>query len=276
MKDLGLGDIRISDLLGIKDKTMKRKLAIIIFSIFFVVGLVGTFWGTQIAEAASSLWSSCPRGEVNCVYPGECRSYIDTNGDRICDRSQPAPVAVIAAVKPAVTTTPAATTAAKPAVTAAPAPATSTLVVSGPASAALAVTTSTTSIPTSEATPEAAASETITLKHSYYFVPVFLVLAILYALTWILSNQKIIKTLTHRKIWNFVLLISMAISALLGLFLILNIDFNWNVSLPFNMLFWHVEAGIALGAIGAFHIFWHWRYFVKFLKPTEKASASPA
>lgn len=101
-------------------------------------------------------------------------------------------------------------------------------------------------------------------------------LAALYALTWTLAARKIIKTLMHRKIWNFVLLISMIISALLGLFLILNIDFDFGISMPFDMLFWHVEAGIALGAIGTFHIIWHWRYFAKLLKAGEKPTGSPA
>ena len=247
---------------------MKKKLTIIIFSILFVIGLAGTFWGTQIAEAASSIWNSCPRGEVNCAYPGICRSYIDTNGDRICDRSQPAPaVAAVIAAKPVVTATTAA------------APIPSTLVISGPASAALVVTPSTTTLDTVQTASDevdTAASPAITLKHSYYFVPVFLGLAILYALTWLLANKKFIKTMTHRKIWNLVLLFSMVISALLGLFLILNIDFNFGITLPFNMLFWHVESGIALGAIGAFHIFWHWRYFVKFIKPVEKSAGTLA
>ncbi len=247
---------------------MKRKLATIIFSILFVVGLAGTFWGTQIAEAASSIWNSCPRGEVNCVYPGICRSYIDTNGDRICDRSQLAPnVAEVIAANPLVTTT-----------IAAAVPITATSVISGPTSTALMITPSTTTLTTDQTASNAIDTETspaITHKHSYYFVPVFLVLAIFYTLTWFLANKKFIKTMTHRKIWNLVLLISMVISALLGLFLILNIDLNLGITLPFNMLFWHVESGIALGAIGAFHIFWHWRYFVKFIKPVEKSTVSP-
>lgn len=246
-----------------------KKLAIILFSILFVVGLAGTFWCTQIAEAASSNWNSCPRNRINCKYPGKCDLYIDTNGDRICDRSQSAPAAV--AVKPSITTArPIATPATKPAGTTTKAPtpsATAILVISGPLSAPLAVNTTTT---------DSAASPAITLKHSYYFVPVFLGLSILYALTWLLANKKFIKTITHRKIWNLVLLISMVISVLLGLFLILNIDLNFGITLPFNMLFWHVESGIALGAIGAFHIFWHWRYFVKFIKPVEKSAGTLA
>jgi hypothetical protein len=241
---------------------MKKKLVMILFSLLLLIGLAGTFWGAQIVEAASGVWNSCPRGQVDCAFPGKCRLYIDTNGDSLCDRSQSDPAASAAGTGTD-----------------------STSVISGPISTVLAVTA--TAAPESAAAVNAdtavvdsaapsAASQVVGLKHSYYFVPVFLVLAVLYALTWTLAARKIIRTLTHRKIWNFVLMISMVVSALLGLFLILNIDFNFGISLPVNMLFWHVEAGIALGVIGAFHILWHWRYFAKLLKAGEKTAGSPA
>jgi len=239
---------------------MKTKLAIVIFSLLLLVGLAGTFGSAQIVEAASSIWNSCQRGEVNCPYPGECHSYVDTNGDRICDLSQSDPSA-------SVTTEAAA----------------SSSIISGPDSADLSVSTAvapaavtpTASAAVTDTSAAAAGAQAVKLKNSYYFLPIFLVLAVLYALTWALAAGKIIKIALHRKIWNFVLLISMIVSALLGLFLILNSDFNFNISLPLNMLFWHVEAGIALGVIGAFHIFWHWRYFAKLLKSGEKSVGRP-
>jgi hypothetical protein len=36
-------------------------------------------------------WDDCPHGEVNDPYPGDCARYVDTDGDGICDHSQPAP-----------------------------------------------------------------------------------------------------------------------------------------------------------------------------------------
>lgn len=36
-------------------------------------------------------WNNCPFGLEDDPYPGECKRYIDTDGDGICDRSQPAP-----------------------------------------------------------------------------------------------------------------------------------------------------------------------------------------
>jgi hypothetical protein len=50
------------------------------------------------------------------------------------------------------------------------------------------------------------------------------------------------------------------------LFLTLNLEFDLNITLPVNMLFWHVEASIVMGIILVFHIIWHWKYFVKMVK----------
>jgi hypothetical protein len=251
---------------------MKKIMVLGLIAFLLGIGIAGTFWGTSIAEAASGVWNSCPRGEVNCQYPGKCRSYIDTNQDSICDRSQSAPTQVAS--------------------TPSQASAAGTTVVSGTTGTAAAAVSSS---PTSDvsSSPTAASLNTVaggeisefnTLtvetktsvsKRSYYFLPILLALGLLYSLTWILSHKRILSSVFHRRIWNLVLLVSTMISALLGLFLIMRIDFNINLTLPFNMLFWHVEAGIALGIVAVFHILWHWRYFAKMLKagsPVEKTA----
>jgi len=33
-------------------------------------------------------WGECPFGNINDPYPGSCYRYTDSDGDRICDRSQ--------------------------------------------------------------------------------------------------------------------------------------------------------------------------------------------
>jgi hypothetical protein len=226
---------------------MKKKVLLISGLILLLVGLAGTFWGSSIAEAASGIWNSCPRGEVNDTYPGDCRSYIDTNKDSICDRSQS---------NPALKTTTASS---------------SNSVSNLNASSSLGSVSTISGSAQVESTTATERPATTNSSRSYYFIPILAILVILYSLTWLLSNRKIINTIIHRKIWNTVLLIASAISVLLGLVLILNIDFNTTIVLPFNMLFWHVEAGIAFGIIALFHVFWHRRYFAKMLKVADQA-----
>ncbi|MDD4364088.1 MAG: hypothetical protein PHD33_07810 [Atribacterota bacterium] len=42
--------------------------------------------------ATTQPWNRCPFGEEDCLYPGDCGRYTDTNNDGICDLSQPKPV----------------------------------------------------------------------------------------------------------------------------------------------------------------------------------------
>jgi hypothetical protein len=240
---------------------MKKKLVIIILSALLLVGIAGTVGGASIAEAASSIWNSCVRNRVNCPYPGACNSYIDTNKDRICDRSQSAPLATTSATP--VKTTPASTATASTTTTSANTAGTSVTVTTTPTPTLAAATSPTTQAAQEIATTGEVAENISGRNRSYYFIPILAVIGLLYVTTWVLAARKIVKNVIHRRIWNIVLLVAMAISAILGILLILSIDFNINVTLPFNMLFWHVEAGIALGIVGLFHILWHRRYFVK-------------
>jgi hypothetical protein len=243
---------------------MRKKIVIIIFALLLVIGIAGTFWGPSIALAASSIWNSCPKGRVNDPYPGDCHDYIDTNKDKICDRSQPAPVTTAA---------PKTTTATK--TTAAPATSVSSALVdssisSGTPGAGSSV--SAVGAGTADTDVTAGTENAVGRGNIYYFIPVMAGFIAAYCLTWILSAKKVFKTLTHRKIWNVILLVSALVSILLGLILVLNIDFNTSISLPFNIIFWHVEAGIAMSVIAVFHIVWHWRYFVKIFRVTDQAN----
>ncbi len=235
---------------------MGKKVVIFALTLLFFTGIIGSFWGFPLAQAASSIWNSCPKGKVNCAYPGDCKSYIDTNNDRICDYSQPAPPATSTTK----TTTPTGNTGTSDKeMTTGSAPLTSTASSDSPSASGSQVTVDARMPVTTE-------NDTANRRgSSYYFLPVIISLVILYCLTWLLSAKKLIKTITHRKIWNVVLLVSLLGSALPGIILILNIDFDTNITLPFNMLFWHVEAGLVLGVVAVFHIAWHRRYFAKIL-----------
>ena len=101
---------------------------------------------------------------------------------------------------------------------------------------------------------------------NYHLAPISLFLILLYFITSSLSKKKIISVINHKKIWNFLLLITFLISGLLGIFLIIKINFGIAIPLPFNILFWHVEIGIAMFMISIFHTLWHWAYFKNMFK----------
>ena len=67
-------------------------------------------------------------------------------------------------------------------------------------------------------------------------------------------------------IWNIFLLITFLIPGILGILMVMKINFGMVMPLPFDLLFWHVEIGIAMFVISIFHIYYHKNYFLKMLK----------
>lgn len=100
-------------------------------------------------------------------------------------------------------------------------------------------------------------------KRIYNLLPISLVLLVAYLISHLLSKKKIISVVKHRMLWNFLLLITFIVSCFLGILLVIRINTGWSLTLPFNMLYWHVEAGIAMTIISIFHILWHLPYFKK-------------
>jgi len=105
---------------------------------------------------------------------------------------------------------------------------------------------------------------------NYYFIPIALALFVLYLMTFFLSKRKKIKLVKHRKIWNFLLLGTFLISGLFGIILAITISYGIRLSFYANILFWHVEFGIAMAMISIFHIGWHWRYYIKMVSTKGK------
>jgi len=95
----------------------------------------------------------------------------------------------------------------------------------------------------------------------YHLWPISLALVIFYFLTWFLTKKKIIKFINHRRFWNILLLLTFLGSGILGILLIFRINSGIITPMPFNILYWHVEIGIAMFIISIFHTIWHWNYF---------------
>jgi hypothetical protein len=99
----------------------------------------------------------------------------------------------------------------------------------------------------------------------YNFIPITILLIGLYAIGLILVNKKILTKAKHKKIWNMILLITFLTSGLFGILLVLRLSFNLKIPYYTDLLFWHVEMGIAMTLVSLFHIIWHWKYFKKML-----------
>ncbi|MGV8171892.1 MAG: hypothetical protein ACP5OA_04325 [Candidatus Woesearchaeota archaeon] len=100
-------------------------------------------------------------------------------------------------------------------------------------------------------------------KSIYRSLTVAIITILLYLTTWLLSYKEKISKILHRKIWNWLLLITFIPVFLTSLFWLLRVDYGIIVSLPLNITFWHVEFGIVMILISIFHIIWHTQYYIK-------------
>jgi len=101
---------------------------------------------------------------------------------------------------------------------------------------------------------------------TYHLVWISVGLLILYVLSRFLVKKKVISLLTYRNLWNLLLLFSFFIAGLLGIFLVLKVNFGWVFPLPFNILFWHVELGIAMFIMVLFHLSERMFFFKQFFR----------
>lgn len=67
-----------------------RKNMLIVIAVLMLVFLLPLVNGDKMVERVYA-WDDCPKGLINDKYPGNCPLYIDTDGNGICDRSEPAP-----------------------------------------------------------------------------------------------------------------------------------------------------------------------------------------
>ncbi len=100
----------------------------------------------------------------------------------------------------------------------------------------------------------------------YNVLPIALALIMLYLVSYLLYDSKIIRKVRYKQIWSIVLVGSMLISGITGIILILITDYGLRFNLNFNLLFWHVETGIILAIVLFFHIHIHWRKFKRILQ----------
>ncbi len=97
----------------------------------------------------------------------------------------------------------------------------------------------------------------------YAVIPLGILSLYLYFFSSGLVSTGVFSRKFHRRIWNYILLITFLISALSGLFIALQINYKWEISWIDPFLKWHVDFGIALSFTGFFHFLWHWNYYFR-------------
>ncbi len=104
----------------------------------------------------------------------------------------------------------------------------------------------------------------------YNVSPIALGFFLIYTVSFILHKTKKIRVTTHRKIWNVLLLATFLITGIFGLILTIQLDYTLPFRIPFDLLFWHVEAGVAMTLISLFHVGWHFNYYRNLLRRSRR------
>jgi len=104
---------------------------------------------------------------------------------------------------------------------------------------------------------------------NYYISPIAIGFFVVYALSFILYKSKRMKVTTHRKIWNVLLLATFMVTGVFGLLLTVQMQYGLPFTMPINMLFWHVEAGVVMTLISFFHMGWHFKYYARLLRTSR-------
>jgi spermidine synthase len=77
----------------------------------------------------------------------------------------------------------------------------------------------------------------------------------------------------HRKFWNVLLLITFLITGLIGLLMVVKINYKLETHIYDQLVGYHVGFGIGMAIIGFFHFWWHLNYYLHLLK-SEKSKES--
>jgi len=191
----------------------------------------------------------CPWSEIDC--PGKCGRFFDSNGDGFCDYGS-------LSVKTEKVEVPTNTVVENPETT------TKTKAKVGDVEHMDTVTFSVVDSVENDSivkSKQSVKDAETPQKRSYSLLLISLLCFGLYGFTSYLMELKIFRKFVHRRIWNVLLLLTFLGSAVLGIILVVLINYNMRSQLFLDYLYWHVQVGIAMSVIALIHIVWHWKYF---------------
>lgn len=200
----------------------------------------------------------CPKGKVNCTL--QCGRYVDANGDTICDLSVPKFIVdekknkEIAKRKDEIEQKKVIKEEAK----------TQTQGKIIQKEIILSIdSTKLKKIEPAKIFPKQATTPKNESK--YHFVSLTFVTFLFYFLSKYLIKKELITVHQHRQFWNTILLFAFLFCGLLGLYLVIQINYDIKYKLPFDIYLFHVDFGIVMAWLSIIHAWWHLKYYKNYL-----------
>ncbi len=104
------------------------------------------------------------------------------------------------------------------------------------------------------------------MSTSYPIFSISILVIVFYLLTWLFSWMGLVTKTIHRKFWNVILLITFLVTGLIGLVMVLKINYKLIIPLFDDLVKYHVDFGIGMVIIGLIHFWWHLNYYLHLLK----------
>ena len=108
---------------------------------------------------------------------------------------------------------------------------------------------------------------------AYPLLPISILVILFYSLSFAFSRMGIVSKANHRKFWNALLLIAFLATAIIGLLMVIKINYKLEMSFYEQLVGYHVGFGIGMAIIGFFHFWWHLNYYLQLFK-VEKIKES--
>jgi len=104
---------------------------------------------------------------------------------------------------------------------------------------------------------------------AYPLWPIVILVILFYSLSFAFSRIGLVSKANHRKFWNVLLLLTFLVTGLIGLLMVVKI--NYKLEMPYyeKLVGYHVSFGIGMAIIGFFHFWWNLRYYLQLFN-TEK------
>jgi len=108
------------------------------------------------------------------------------------------------------------------------------------------------------------------MNTAYPLFTISILVILFYSLSFALSRMGLVSKTNHRKFWNVLLLIAFLTTGLIGLLMVVKI--NYKLAIPFydQLTGYHVGFGIGMVVVGFFHFWWHLSYYLQLFK-SEKS-----
>ena len=99
----------------------------------------------------------------------------------------------------------------------------------------------------------------------YHLLSILIPMLIAAILMKRLVVKNVIRNITYTRFWNVLLLISFLITAILGMLLVVKINYGLEIPYLRYCYIFHVDFGIAMSIISFLHLIWHLKYYYKLI-----------